>query len=156
MKALLTMPERDAERWAFWFAAWLVAIGFVMGCAALFVEDGPGVWEDETGFEGVVTVLWVAGWSIVCGAGFMAVFGRFASNRRAWLKLLCLEAFPGASIPVVLGMASVVVGLEATARAGWWGLAGVVAAAAVCVAVLMRSQGRVAVWLIRLAREKAS
>ena len=156
MKALLTMPERDAERWGFWFAAWLVAIGFVMGCVALLVEDLPEVWEDETGFEGVVTVLWVVGWSVAGAGGFMAVFGRFAGARRAWLKLLCLEAFPGASISVALGMAGAVVGVQAMARAGWWGLGGVVAVAVLCLAVVMRSQGRIAVWLIRQAREDVS
>ena len=156
MRALLTMPERDAERWGFWFAAWLVVIGWVMGCFALFVEDLPEVREDETGFEGVVTVLWVVGWSIAGAGGFMAVFGRCGGSRRAWLKLLWLEAFPGALIPVVLGIASAVFAVEAAVGEGWWGLAGVVSAAVVCMAVLMRNQGRVAVWLIRNARAGGS
>ena len=155
MKVLLTIPERDAEHWGFWFAAWLAAIGVCMGCVAWLVEEPPRVWEDETGFEGVVTVLWVVGWIVAGAGGFMAVFGRFAGGRRAWLKLLCLDVFPAAAISVALGMAGVIVGLEATARAGWWGLAGVAAVAAVCIAVLMRSQGRIAVRLVREARAGA-
>ena len=152
MKALLTMPERNAERWGFWFAAWLVVIEFFMGCVALLVEDLPEVWEENTGTEGFVTVLWIVGWSVAGAGGFMAVFGRFAGNRRAWVKLLFLEAFPGAVFAVALGIATVVVGIEAADRAGWWGLAGLVAVAAACGGCLVRSQGRIAVWLIREAR----
>ena len=152
----MDMDLADAERWGFWWAAWLVVIGAFLGSLFPLVEDMPDFWEEESATTGWATVLWICGWIVACAGGFMAVFGRLTGRRRAWLKLFFLEALGSAAVAAAWGIFAVTLGLEATVEWGWWGLAGASVTAAACVGVHARSQGKIAVGLIREARGEGS